>query len=513
MVMVYMNINEKLKNLSQDFIKKPGISRLPNISRRSGSEPPEGKKKCLSLLHSIENLCDSYEQLPIIEFDREDSENSESIQTPPNKVFPVQDSKLNFIISQLKLRIKSYPMAQTNYPSSNRFKIVSETEEKVGPGTYRSPNLSQLETYEFSNLPRLHTPIAHTMNVIESLYKKKSDNVQDSIIQKNKIFAKDPEKLKKEFIDKINCFKIKEKNAKAKKNMLDQKKNLEKIEKFNEKTRKFEWRMTKEKVVMVKNTWSTLIVCIAMKTIFIKMTRIKTVQKVRWGKILRKFVVVIRCVGKFLIKLLKIRKRKVSDRINYLFVPFDHMVKNDIIYKKKIIDSLIEKSRDLPLIIHVMSKWKRSISLIQKTIRNAKKVNGLRKYVVGLIWDKLIEESHKAKVQEKIRRSPTVDRLYLMPSAIKEKFIRKYINSSLLSYANLKHSYAQTVKILKKAATPEKPFKESSIKRPVLLLYTQKPKLIKYIETANAYKSKLEKRQRDAKYNTQIQNDLNKLPS
>ena len=227
--------------IPKNSLSKSLIERLPKINHKSlDSSSPESKHKYLNLLSDLEKLCDSYEQLPIIEFEQDEVLNPTTNLSETQNFKPQEDNKLKFIINQLKIRIKNYPNMQAAYPSSNRFKVVSETEEKVGPGTYKSIILNKLEAYEFSNIPRLHTPIAHTMHTIESLYKKRNEITENSIIRKNKLLAINPLHIKEDFVNKIHQFKLKEKDAKIKKQFLEEKNKIEKKTKLNEKLRKFE---------------------------------------------------------------------------------------------------------------------------------------------------------------------------------------------------------------------------------------------------------------------------------
>ena len=248
----------KERNLSYDsrISHKARIKRLPHIHQNSSemTEPSESRGKYLNLLQDIDKLCDSYEQLPIIEFESDQEQENESKIQEIAKEEKAQDYKLNFIIMQLKKRIKKHPNVHAAYPSSNRFKISSETEAKIGPGSYKSGAVSQLEGYEFSNIPRLFTPIAHTMHIIESIYPKHKEIPEDTIIRKNKFLATNPNIIKEEFASRINYFKLKEKDVKLRKEFLDQKTFSEKKEKLKEKLRKFEWRMTKEEVAKSQKT-------------------------------------------------------------------------------------------------------------------------------------------------------------------------------------------------------------------------------------------------------------------
>ena len=100
----------KERNLSYDsrISHKARIKRLPHIHQNSSemTEPSESRGKYLNLLQDIDKLCDSYEQLPIIEFESDQEQENESKIQEIAKEEKAQDYKLNFIIMQLKKRIK-----------------------------------------------------------------------------------------------------------------------------------------------------------------------------------------------------------------------------------------------------------------------------------------------------------------------------------------------------------------------------------------------------------------------
>lgn len=496
--------------------RRPRFERLPHLGQQSldSSGVSECKGKCLNLLQSIDKLCDSYEQLPVIEFEEDEEPVIETsrIEKSPQKVNV--DSKLSFIIAQLNKRIKEYIPGKAVYPSSSRFKVFSGTEEKVGPGSYKAAVTNQLECHEFSNIPRLFTPIAHTMRTIESLYKHKSIIADEKIIEKNKLNAIDPKYLKSHFTQNFGALKAKEKYVKEKKEQIDQLTKAEKKEKLDEKIRKFEWRMTKEEVAIAQKTWAIFAVIVGMRTVLANRTRIKRILRIKWGRILKKFTLLARCIGKFLRKLRKIRKKILTKRLRFFETTLNDFVKKDIIQKKKIINISIERTRDVPVIIHLMAKWKKSIVIIQANSRNMKKVHQARRFALNLMWEKLSESMQKAKIQEKIHRTAVNERLFLMPILIKNKFLKKFIRKVLLQYAKQSQIYAQAKKSIKLATDPEKiALIANSIKKPVLSIFNRKSLMIEYIEMANSYKVKLEKKQREIKYSILSLSDLAKSPT
>lgn len=490
---------------SSDKVQK--LNRLPHISQRSVDQSPQSNYLCI--LDNFDKLCDSYDQLPIIEFEGEEEDEYSEFKPQINIKTQSEDSKLSFIISQLKLRIKSYPKAQAAYPSSGRFKVVSGTEEKVGPGTYKTEPHNKFESHEFSNIPRLFTPIAHTMHIIESLYKRRSDIQQAETIKKNKLLARNPQLIKQDYQKKLKNAKKTEKKVKEQRIKLDSIVQLEKSQKFNEKIRKFEWRMSKEEVDQVRKSWGIYLVIIGMQTNLHLKGKIRRILRIRWGRILKKFSLICKSLGKWMIILKKIRKKQVQQIFCNYSGSLSLYTNSEINKKQRILVWILEKFRDSPIIIQLQSKYLKSIKKLQQNWRIAKKVFKTRKLALGLLWDKLSEDIHKVKMKEKIHRSSTIDKNYLFPSDIKEKFIRKYLKSVLQVYSKERRSYLEVKKILSTKPNileMELEIDETKIpcevlKKPVLCLYTQKLKLQHYIEEASVYRFKLEKKQRQLKYN------------
>lgn len=493
--------------------KKNTGRQLPQILQKSIDidEDFQINEKYLSLLKKLEKLCDSYELLPSIEFEESEVvEKSKTIITKP-KHKPRKDTRLNYLISQLKHRINNYPKKQSAYPAANRFKITSGTEEKVGPGTYKAVNQSKLESYEFSNIPRLHTPIAHTMQTIESLYKRRSDTSEDKIIKRNKILAMNPQQLREDIALKIHYYKIKEKDVKLKKQAIDLQIRCEKTLKLSEKIRKFEWRMTKKQVFAVQVSWACLFSIIGMAKVLELSGKYRRIRRIRWGKILRKFFIATKCLCKFLIILRVARKKIVCKRIANLHTPLDAFVRQDLLVKKKIIHLIFDKSRDMPFIIHLMAKWKNKILLVQRNVRRMNIVNRARKIVLGMIWEKSVEGIARMKLQDKVHKSMNLDKMYLIPNAIKEKFIRKYIKDTLVAYYKEWKGYMQSLKNVKVSVDKkERRSQIIGIRKPLLIMMNQRVKMSAYIELAYSYKAKLEKKQRDIKYNITNSNDLSR---
>jgi hypothetical protein len=332
----------------------PKLKRLPHLNPKSvdlASPHPE----YLSILEGLDKLCDSYDQLPEIEFESDEKCSESSSPKPVESSKLKVDSKLNFIINQLKFRIKNYPKAQAAYPASNRFKVFSGTEEKVGPGTYKLIPNGKLETFEFSNIPRLFTPIAHTMHTIESLYKNRKELPEDTLIRKNKFLAFQPQIVKEELLGKKNHQKKKELKNKQKRVRLESLDHHLKEIKLQEKIRKFEWRLNKEEVAQVQKTWAVLVSIFGLGSVMQLRVEVKRILRIRWGKTLKKFCVICKSLGKVLNRIKKIRARNARRTISNLLTPTAEYLKSLVLQNKTIVRWIIDKYRDMPIIIYLQN--------------------------------------------------------------------------------------------------------------------------------------------------------------
>ena len=263
--------------------------------------------------------------------------------------------------------------------------------------------------------------------------------------------------------------------------------------------------MTKEEVAKSQKTWAVFLTIIGLKTILSNRAKVKRILRIRWGKVLRKFCLLSRFIGRVLIRLKAIKNRIVARKIFSLSVPIIEYYKNDIIKKKKIINNLLEKTRDAPVIIHLMAKWKSCITAIQRNVRSMKKINRARRLALGILWDRTVENVLKVKIQEKIHRSMTIERVVVMPN------IKKYTKMILTMYANERKNYKEMNKASKLENYLEMPVVEVKIKPPILILFNQKIKFMECIEQANIYRTKIERKQRELRFGSINPIDFNKI--
>ena len=160
------------------------------VEKPSSKSPVEKTStKVLKIFKNLEKLCLNFEDKKKLENQKVSPKNMKKTKTMP-KSSQEDKTKIKFIIAQLKHRIKSYPKQTSVCISSNRLKITKETENKVGPGSYKPKKFENIESHKFSSLPRFLTPSAQWMKNFQL-----SRSKNNSFIRKNKINAIYPEFL------------------------------------------------------------------------------------------------------------------------------------------------------------------------------------------------------------------------------------------------------------------------------------------------------------------------------
>ncbi|OMJ66808.1 hypothetical protein SteCoe_36219 [Stentor coeruleus] len=243
------------RNLSE---KLPGISRQITPKYHTTSQ----KKTFIKIYENLEKLCDTYEELPSIEHEDQNLKDTTKKLIPQKPSFIEKDSKLKYLISQLKERIKSRPMNSSVIIKSNRFKIQSQTDEKVGPGSYVHISPLNSESHEFSNIPRLKSPISHNIYYIEAVLPKK--HPENSIIRRNKNFVGNFTIIKEKKESFAYLHKDREKEALEMKKSIEKLKREERVKKIDKKMKLFEQRILGKKAYKAKKGWMSLLAILGM---------------------------------------------------------------------------------------------------------------------------------------------------------------------------------------------------------------------------------------------------------
>ena len=434
------NLEELARN-KEDQLKKRSVSeKLHKVKIVSESKCSISKcqRKHLDAFSGLEELYEKYDSIQGIEIEKK-SICPTLIPTEKIEVSP-HSSKVNFIIAQLKKRIKEYPIIKRVCLSSKRLAFQTQTEEKVGPGSYKVEASTEAETHEFSHLPRLYTPITHNINIIQSLFPVKSP--QNSFIQRNKESLTTMKSSKEQRTNKIKSQRIYETIVKNQKKCLDAITNQERVAKVDRKRKLFEWRLQKDELAKVKIFLIKTIICIGFNTVIRYRGKIKKSLKSKWEVLLRKFVIVLKAFGKFLKILTIIRRRLVNQRIKSLSFGLTEFMKNDIQRKKLIIRDTLLSYNSLPILYSLTMKYKFNILKIQRAIRNYLKIQALRRKSLKILWEKklpyVIENDY-------FLRSQNTEYFGLISAEIRESFIKKYVRNTINDYVNDKETFKRSL--------------------------------------------------------------------
>ena len=159
---------------------------------------------------------------------------------------------------------------------------MSPTEDKVGPGSYKTKNVYSVESHEFSNIPRLKTPISHNLMYLEAQYPNKNkfeSKSKNSFIEKNLSLVTSPKALKDEQKLKLDQHKFNAKKVKEIKIFLGHEIRQKKFEKINRKNQLFMWRMDRKNINTIRIAWTSLVVTAEITLIFFSIGCSKRMEK------------------------------------------------------------------------------------------------------------------------------------------------------------------------------------------------------------------------------------------
>jgi hypothetical protein len=445
------------------------------------------RKKYMKFYQDFNNLCVKFEQVPDIEFEKSPSQYP-SIKSPHLYNGP-QSPKLKFIISELKRRVRSCSNKSPISIKVNRLKIQTQTEEKIGPGSYLTRSSEKPEVHQFSTIPRLKTPMTHTLLNIESLYGNGSKEFKSKqIILNNKNLASDSKIISVKRQSYFDYEKNKEDAIKERKKIIDLKNKEIKKEKFDRKTYLFELRMMKMKIVDMQKAWVLFfIVCTVGNKLRFK-ARIKKVLRSRWEVLLRRFVVISKCLARIIMRLKSIRRRILTRNLNYFYLPFGDFLRNCILEKKKKLQIIIIEYSELPTISRLMVKVKFSIMKLQRYIRSFLTIKKSRVLALRIMWEKLYNDNLNSKSDKSISRIGIINKKTI------NMYTSKYIYRVIISYLNRVQEYNE------KLIESNDSVHSLSLKKPSFMLYTHKEPLARIVEQAIRAKDSMLRKQRYQKY-------------
>lgn len=445
------------------------------------------RKKYMKFYQDFNNLCVKFEQVPDIEFEKSPGRYP-SIKSPQLQTGS-QSPKLNFIISELKRRVRSSSNKSTISIKVNRIRVQTQTEEKIGPGSYLTRSSEKPEVHQFSTIPRLKTPMTHTLLNIESLYGNGSkESKSKQIILKNKTLASDSKIVSMKRQSYFDFEKNREEAIKEKKKIIDLKNKETKKEKFKRKVHLFELRMMKMQIVDVQKAWVIFFIVSTIGNRMRVKAKVKKVLKSRWEVLLRRFVVISKCLARIILRLKNIRKRFLNRTLNYFFLPFADYLRNCIILDKKKLQSVIIEYSELHIMPRLMVKVKFSILKLQRCIRTFLIVKKSRVLALRIMWEKLYSKNLNYKPEKSINRMRLIHK-----NAI-DKYTSRYIYRVTISYLNRVQEFNE------KQKESNDSIHSLCLQKPNFSLFTYKEPLVRIIEQAIKAKDSMIRKQRFQKY-------------
>ena len=445
------------------------------------------RKKYLKFYQDFNNLCVKFEQVPDIEFEKS-IRRCPSIKSPQQRTGS-QSPKLKFIISELKRRVRSFSNKAPISINANRIRFQTQTEDKIGPGSYVTRGGEKTEVHQFSTIPRLKTPMTHTLLNIESLYGSGcKESRSKEIILKNKVLASESKALSLKRQSYFDYEKIREEEIKEKKKVIDLKLKETKKEKFKRKVHLFELRMMKMQIAYVQKAWVTFLIVSTIGNRMRFKAKVKKMLKSRWEVLLRRFVVIAKCLARLIIRLKNIRKRILVRNMNYFYLPFVYFIKNCIIEDKKKLQNVVIEYSELPLIPRVMVKVKFSLLKLQRCIRTFLVVKKSRLLALRIMWEKLYTDNLNAKPEKSLNRLGIIHKKEI------DKYTSRFIYRITISHLNRVQDFNE------KLNESSDSIHSLSLRKPTFALYTNRETLAKIVEQVIKAKDLMIRKQRYQKY-------------
>ena len=449
------------------------------------------RKTYLKFFHNFDRLFVRLDEVPEIVFEnvRESRKNSLKKSLTPSKS---KSPKLTYIITELKKRIRESSGKSSVCVSSGRLKIKGQTDDRVGPGSYsiRTPN-KMTGNYKFSTIPRLKTPISHSILNISTLYPVKENNLND-IILKNKLLAATPDVNKSNKESKNFHEKSKEELIKEKKRIIDLENKEIKVNKLKRKIQLYEWRNNRPEIKVVQRTWFAMYTVCGFLSVIKGRGKIKKALKSRWEVFLRHFVVISKIVAKIAIRLKNIRRKILRRNLAGLGLPLADYFSLCISENKRKIQNLLIDYAELPLLSKLMVKVKFSILKLQRGIKNYLTIKKSRIAVIRNLWHRL----YLQYIKENPEKSSAIERIGAISKDLIDKYTSRHITKLLRSYNISLESFKASY--LENHTTINTQWFHTN--KPQLRIYRDHSSLIPLIEKAIKQKDSQQKKQRYRKY-------------
>lgn len=489
--------NELKKRLSEkrfktDFKAKERFFKLEPLN---SSLNVSKKALHLETLSQIQRMCSNFEHIqePIAE---KPQKRYNSFKYPKKQLYEqvaseigiIVSPKMKHIVSELKKRIKSLPFKSESHVSPHKFQNRHEVLDKLGPGEYLDKSVSKVESYEFSLVPRLNTPISHNISKIQSQFPDKK-SISNEKIRYNKRqlksfeLAKDVKKKKFTTENNKICFTI------ERKKQIDKLKQKSRLEKLTQKFKLYEMRMMKDEVNSVKKAWALLFFVSGFSQILLLKGRLKKKLKSRWEVFLRKFVVISKFLAKFMIRIKVIRKRLLEIKLKRIYPAVEDYVQTINRHYKKFMQNFIEGYNQLSGISKLMVKTKFCCIKIQRIYRGYIKIKSARLKCLRILWNKTYLQYIKSEPE----KTAALERLGSIKKITIDSYLEAYLKKSFQNY-------------LKKSKSRDKKSK------PKLQLYSNRESLFEMIKNALRKKESIIKKQKMKKFKQDLMFGIQKSP-
>ncbi|OMJ84261.1 hypothetical protein SteCoe_14684 [Stentor coeruleus] len=415
-----------------------------------------------------------------------------------------QPSQKNNIVAPLKfIYVNKGPRSLQTSPPNLRSPFTSgSTSPNIGPGKYH-PNINDHSpSFEFSRCKRFGSgDFFENLFLHKEITEKDKKKIKERIVKNKEEALKSREERIKLVQARATMYEIRGEVTRNTKKHLEQEKKAKISSHLKDKFRKYRYRMRLpvnyiQELAVIKKTWITLISAISFGTCCRLRVTMKKISKKNVRKFLTWFVIISKCIGKFirLNRNLKYAKSMRVIRIN-LLKPIKFWLKSQKKYYSRIIAGLIEQSLTKCIFDKLISQWKSKIVTIQRNFRIAI-------FFKISLYESLINKWNKAELEvfkkastkrfrrrraisiSNIKQERSIEGCSSIPTDIKLYYMKKYIKTRMKNFTSeykaykiqLKRIYEQNMKnkyilgkdnVLEYPEKPKRPkiFKEMTLER------------------------------------------------
>ncbi|OMJ67105.1 hypothetical protein SteCoe_35817 [Stentor coeruleus] len=373
---------------------------------------------------------------------------SAQVSSPP--------SQKNKIVGPLKFISvnKGIRSLQASPPDQRSPFSSGSTSPNIGPGKYH-PNINDHSpSFEFSRCKRFGSGdfFAHLF-----LHKEKTEKDKKKLkerIGKNKEEAfKSREERTKLVQARATMYEIRGEVTRTAKKNLEQEKKAKISMNLKDKFRRYRYRMRLPELAVIKKSWIALVSVIAFGTICRLRVGMKKITKKNVRHFLEWFILISKCIGKFvrLNKKLKYEKSMRVISIN-LLKPIKFWLKSRRKHHLRVVTGLIEQSLTKCIFDKLITQWKNKIVTIQRNFRIAI-------FFKISLYESLINKWNKAELEvfkktstkhfrrrraisiSNIKQERSIEGCSSIPTDIKLYYMKEYIKTRVKNFTREYNTY------------------------------------------------------------------------